>query len=97
MEKFGKFVLMLILILISVFVQGLVFMYMWNWFIISLGIVSINFFQAIGIMITIRLINSIDTTDENRKDFNTRCIEIFSKSCAYLIIWGIGAIIVLFI
>lgn len=93
MEKFGKFMLGLILYVISVFVFGIVLMYMWNWFIFPLGVVKIGFWLALGLSLTIKCFFGVNNKDGNDGFFVSCIASIF----AYLITWGIGALVNLMI
>ena len=93
MEKFGKFMFGLILYAISVLVFGVVLMFMWNWFVVPLGVTKIGFWLALGLSLTIKCFFGARTNDEDNGFIMDCAISIFT----YLAVWGVGAIIQLFL
>lgn len=98
MSKFfsvvGAVVVWLIMIVLTAFVQGVVLMNLWNWFVSPLGVAQINYWLAVGISMTMRVfINAGSSSKEDDSAWSN----FFGSIIGYLIIWGIGAIIVLFI
>lgn len=94
MEKFGKFSLGTILFALAMFLQSLVQMFMWNWFIVPLGLPTISFWMAIGVSMTI---SAFHNSSQKSKDAN-EMIKGFATNCfVYLALWGIGALVHLFI
>ena len=93
MEKFGKFSLGTILFALAMFLQSLEQMFMWNWFIVPLGLPTISFWLAMGISLTISVFHGIQSKAKNED-----LIKGFAASCfAYLAVWGVGALVHLFI
>ena len=92
MEKFGKFMLFIILYAINVFVVGVVLMFMWNWFIAPLGVTKIGFWLALGISLTITTF-----IGNNKSNSNNLYESIFINIVVNLILWGIGALIALLV
>jgi hypothetical protein len=93
MEKFGKFSLGTILFALAIFLQSLVQMFMWNWFMVPLGLPTISFWLAMGISLTISAFHSSQSKAESEdliKGFVTSCF-------VYLALWGVGALVHLFI
>ena len=90
----GAVVVWLIMIVLTAFVQGVVLMNLWNWFIAPLGVAQINYWLAVGISMTMRVF--INSGSSSKEDDNVWS-NFFGSIIGYLIIWGIGAIIVLFI
>lgn len=93
MEKFGKFVLGLLLYAVSVVVFGVVLMFMWNWFVNPLGVIKIGFWLALGLSLTIKCFFGAKTTEDNNGFIMDCVISIFT----YLAVWGVGAVIQLFL
>lgn len=93
MEKFGKFSLGIILFALAIFVQSIVQMFMWNWFIVPLGLPTISFWLAMGISLTISVFHSSQSTKKSEN-----LIKGFTTSCfVSLALWGFGALVHLFI
>jgi hypothetical protein len=93
MEKFGKFSLGTILFALAIFVQSVVQMFMWNWFIVPLGLPAISFWLTMGISLTISAFHSSQSkvkSEDLIKGFTTSCF-------VYLAFWGVGALVHLFI
>lgn len=93
MEKFGKFSLGTILSALAIFVQSIVQMFMWNWFIVPLGFTTISFWLAMGISLTISAFHSSQPklkSEDLIKGFITSCF-------VFLVFWGVGALVHLFI
>lgn len=93
MEKFGKFSLGAILFALAIFVQSIVQMFMWNWFIVPIGLPTISFWLAMGISLTISAFHGSQSkakSDDLIKGFATSCF-------VNLAFWGIGALVHLFI
>ena len=93
MDKFGKFMAGLLLYALSVFVRGIVLMFLWNWFITPLGIVKIGFWLAQGVALTLRTF--VVFADRNNEDNVWACM--IGEIIGYLLVWGVGAIIQLFL
>lgn len=92
MEKFGKFSLGTILFALAMFLQSLVQMFMWNWFIVPLGFTTISFWFAMGISLTISAFHSSQSKAKSED-----LITGFATSCfVHLAIWGVGALVHLF-
>ena len=95
MKLFGTIVAGVLMYLLSIFVSGVVLMFMWNWFIVPLGVIKIGIWLAVGISMTIRFFIGLDLSrDKNNSGFFTSCI---TNILACLLTWGIAAIIQLFI
>lgn len=92
MEKFGKFMLGLILYTITIFVFGIVLMFMWNWFVVPLGAVKIGFWLSLGLSLTIKCF--FGTSNNSSQSFNMECV---TSTFTYLVVWGVGAIVQLFL
>ena len=93
MKIFGTIVAGLLTYLLNTFVFGIVLMFMWNWFIVPLGVMKIGFWLALGISMTINCFFG-GNSNKDKSGFFTSCfVNIFS----YLLVWGLGAIIQLFI
>ena len=93
MKIFGTIVAGVLTYLLNIFVFGIVLMFMWNWFIVPLGVIKIGFWLALGISMTIDCFFRGNSHKDN-SGFFTAC---FSSIFAYLLVWGLGAIIQLFI
>lgn len=93
MEKFGRMTLATILFALLLFVQSIVQMFMWNWFITPLGVVKIGFWLSMGISLTISMFCGKNGKFEGEKIYEQFITQIF----VFLMIWGIGAIIQLFV
>lgn len=93
MEKFGKFMLGLMLYAVATFVFGIVLMFMWNWFVVPLGVVKIGFWLALGLSLTIKCFFGSKSNDSDDGFIMDCAVNIF----VYLIVWGIGAIVQLFL
>ena len=93
MEKFGRITLTTILFALSLFVQSIVQMFMWNWFITPLGVVKIGFWLSMGISLTISMFFGKKGKFEGEKIDEQFITQIF----IFLIVWGVGAIVQLFI
>lgn len=100
MNKFfsivGAIVTWLIMLVLTAFVQGVVLMNLWNWFISPLGAIKIGYWLAFGIALTIRVFINTNSRSDNDEDAGVWA-NFFSTIIGYLILWGVGAIIVLFI
>jgi len=51
MEDFGKLCAFILLYLGGIFLEGLVLMILWNWFVVPIGVKEINFVVALGISV----------------------------------------------
>lgn len=100
MNKFfsivGAIVTWLVMLVLTAFVQGVVLMNLWNWFISPLGVIKIGYWLAFGIALTIRVFINTNSRSENDGDTGVWS-NFFGTIIGYLILWGIGALIVLFI
>lgn len=95
MKTFGTIVAGILCWLLGIFVGGVVLMYLWNWFIVPLGVIKIGFWLAFGIQLTIRFFIGLDLSrDKDSNGFFSSC---FSSILASLLTWGLAAIIQLFI
>lgn len=95
MKVFGTIVAGLFMYLLSTFVVGVVLMFLWNWFIVPLGVVKIGFWLAFGISLTIKVFIGLDVSrNKENSGFFTQCI---ASIIASLLTWGLAAIIQLFI
>ena len=93
MKKFGKFSLGTILFALAIFVQSIVQMFMWNWFIVPLGLPTISFWLAMGISLTISTFHGSQSKAKGED-----LIKVFTTSCfVSLALWGVGALVHLFI
>lgn len=80
MEKFGKFILGTLLIVISVFLEGWVISVLWKWFIAStFSVQTISILQAIGMSLFISLYKKSDNIGNDFKDFTTSILNGISK------------------
>ena len=100
MNKFfsivGAIVIWLVMLVLTAFVQGVVLMNLWNWFVAPLGVMQIGYWMAFGLALTIRVF--INTNSRNSDDQESGVwSNFFGTIIGYLIIWGVGALIVLFI
>ena len=93
MEKFGKFSLGTILFALAMFLQSLVQMYMWNWFIVPLGLPTISFWLAMGISLTISVFHNSQSKKKSEGIIKGLVISCFVS----LAFWGVGALVHLFI
>ena len=94
MEKFGKFSLGTILFALAIFVQSIGQMFMWDWFIVPLGLPTISFWLAMGISLTISVFHNSQSKAKDGNDL----IKGYATNCfVYLALWGIGALVHLFI
>lgn len=92
MNRFLTIIGLIALWMLEVFVYGTVLRFMWNWFITPLGLARIGFWLALGISLTITCFVGTKVSDEDNRT------EMLSLNImAALLIWGIGAIIHLFI
>ena len=92
MEKFGKFCITMFLFIIGMFLQGTVLVSFWNWFIVPLGVVKIGFWHSLGFSLMASTLVGIKSNNNDDEMW-----EKFIKSIiTYLLIWGFGAIIHLF-
>ena len=92
MKKFGKFSLVTILFALAMFLQSLVQMFMWNWFIVPLGFTTISFWLAMGISLTISVFNPSYTKSDGEL-----ISHYITSGFVYMALWGVGAIIHLFV
>ena len=80
-------------------VQGVVLMYLWNWFMTKLGLPVVGFWLTLGISLVVNVFICPSVLGLQKQ--NTESSEAMARSIGvtigYLIIWGIGAIIHLFI
>ena len=99
MNKVGKITLGLLVTAIQTFVLGVVLMFLWNWFIAPLGVAQIGYWLALGISLTINtFFIRIPKRDEGENgDFLEAIGTEVGYIIALLLIWGMGAIIHLFI
>lgn len=99
MNKVGKIILGLLVTAIQTFVLGVVLMFLWNWFIAPLGVVQIGYWLALGISLTINTF--FIRIPKREEDKNGDFLEAVGTEVGYIIalllIWGMGAIIHLFI
>ena len=95
MKVFGTIVAGVLAFLLNTFVFGVVLMFMWNWFIVPLGVTKIGIWLALGISITIKFFTGFENTKE--KDNSGFFMSLLSSILSSLLIWGIGAIIQLLI
>ena len=100
MNKFfsilGAIVAGLFMAVLTAFVQGFVLMNLWNWFIAPLGVMKIGLARAFGLALTIRVFINTNSNESEDKDSNV-WVNFFATIIGYLILWGVGALIVLFI
>ena len=95
MKTFGTIVAGILCWLLSIFVGGVVLMFLWNWFIVPLGVIKIGFWLAFGISLTIKFFIGLDLSrDKDNSGFFSSC---FASILASLLTWGLAAIIQLFI
>ena len=94
MDKFLSFLGGLVVYAINIFVGGIVLMFMWNWFIVPLGVVKIGFWLALGISLTIICFFGKKTEHIEAGEFVPFMI---GNIISLLLIWGVGAIVQLFL
>lgn len=63
MEKFGKFVLYLLVTVASSFLYGTLLIFGWKWFITPLGAPEIRFWHAMGLSLLVRFTTFTDTAE----------------------------------
>lgn len=87
MEAFGKFCLTMLLLTISFFLGGFVFMKMWDWFIVySFGLKPLVFAEAIGLQCFISFIKlNFDKKKDEEKDEDKKLKKHFIKMSAYIL------------
>jgi hypothetical protein len=96
MEAFGKFSFGTLLWVLSVLLEGFVFMKLWSWFISpTFGVDPINQVQSIGVMLVYSYIKtkSPDTEDFTFEVFLRKIVEAFFTGIMVLVI---GYIVSLF-
>ena len=92
----GAVICSALVLLLTVFVQGVVLMNLWNWFIAPLGVTKIGYWMAFGISLTLKVFIEKSSKDDDDEDEGL-FVSFFGTIIGYLVIWGIGAIIALFI
>lgn len=83
----------------STAIQGVVLMHLWNWFMTKLGLPAIGFWLTLGISLVVNVFILPSILGLQKQDIESS--EAIARSVGtiigYLIIWGVGAIIHLFI
>jgi hypothetical protein len=93
MSKLLKILGVLILGISLIIFNGFVITQLWNWFIVPLGVISISIAHAIGLSLIIGML----TLRINAEYKEMKPWEYMTISCiAYLMFWGMGAIVHLF-
>ncbi len=75
----------------AVILKGIVVQSLWSWFIVPLGVVSISVPHAIGISTIVSLFNT--KIDIETNDDEDRAKQLFVSIFFILLVWGIGAIV----
>ena len=94
MNKFLSFLGGLVVYAINIFIGGIVLMFMWNWFVVPLGVVKIGFWLALGISLTIVCFFGKKTEKIEEGEFISH---LLGNILSLLLLWGVGAIVQLFI
>lgn len=102
MNKFlqilGSVFLAIALALLRIFVLGVVLMFLWNWFITPLGVISINYWLALGISTTINaFLYSVKRTTDEAGSASEAIGQSLGGTIGLLILWGFGALVSLFL
>jgi hypothetical protein len=66
---------------------------MWNWFIAPLGVSTITFWMAMGIILTILFLFKLKPGEQEEKPFDDYLRLLLEEAVGCLMIWGIGAIV----
>lgn len=95
MEKFGKFVLWLLFLVVSILISGFITMYFWKWFIVPVFDMDIlSFSKAIGLSMFIMLFKKgYSQNGKNEKeDFKEKV-----KSCVGTIVYSLMVLLLGFV
>jgi len=98
MEQFGKFILGLILVVVSVIFGGFVLSKLWDWFMVyAFALPSISIPVALGISMTVTLITGAKESKDDMetcRDFFEKIIKIVARQAMFLLM---GWIVYLFL
>ena len=98
MEDFGKFCTALILMTLSVFIGGFVFIKTYEWFIVSaFQAPKITFAQALGVMLFVGYLKPKAKKDEEKFSIEKLGKQFFEQVLMALFVLGLGYLILQFI
>lgn len=99
MENFGKFCLMLIILTLSVFIGGFIFIKLYEWFIIPVfHLPQPTFTQALGIMLFIGYLKGTSKKDtENDKSIEDYIEDCIKSMVLAVFVLGLGYLIYQFV
>ena len=93
METLGKITFSLIGIVLITLLRGVIISNLWGWFVVPLDVLPLGYVQAMGLSILI----SVFVFRANKRDDEKSPIEMIVEGVFLnLALWGIGAIIHLF-
>mgnify|MGYP006883165945 CR=1 FL=1 len=100
-ENLGRLFLALVLMCLGFMVTGVVITSMWGWFVVPFGIMPISFWHAIGLSTFVGLLcTKVDwqkiADDDEREDKLSSIGVAFRRITFTLVVWGLSAIIHLF-
>jgi len=79
MEKFGKFIWNIIVMVIKLIIIGFTFMKLWIWFIVPIfDLPDINIFAAVGLTMVIRYPLTTIPSKKRLEEFNSEKVHNFS-------------------
>lgn len=89
MEKFGKFMTVLLVLIISPIIHGFVFTKLWIWFIVpTFNVQPLRLVEAIGIMLTVGYVFAKPTKNNDEKSF----WENFAETCVFVVLMALFAL-----
>lgn len=87
-EAMGKLFITLLMIPIIYSIHGFVFVKLWNWFIVPLGVRGITIPLAVGLCLTFKMVLGFKRSKENPKYLeilsNTIVFDSFVLLCGYI-------------
>lgn len=96
----GESLTLLIIGFGNMFLGTLVFMKVWNWFPSEiLGVIKIGYVEALALIIFLGFFKNrnVDTKKSNEQNFSEKVSNAIILTLAYLMIWGLAAIVNLFL
>jgi len=90
MENFGKFMIIIIVMIVTPLINGFVVMKLWNWFIIPIfSLQPLKLIEAIGFTIILAFITAKPSKNNKEEDFWDKLFE----SVLYTILLGLFTLI----
>lgn len=99
MEKFGKFMALMAMLVVGYLVVGMVTMYLWEWFVSpTFNVTTLSLVQAVGIVITSRfMFHKFKVEEDKEYSFRESATGFVNYYFACMVVLTLGYLVQLFL